>query len=292
MIHNCSIHSTSGREMFAALQPLFDANILQRETTFQLPDHFTIPNKDYKQIAANIYSPSAKKVLKVEDVYRCDCTPTSKCGVSCSNRSIQQECNSECPCKDNCQNRKIQNGLSLALKQFRTLEKGYGLKTLQSIAKNEFIIEYVGEVLTKNEYQRRTENSNDKNSFFMEFHQNLLIDASKKGNLSRFINHSCDPNCEIVKWMVDGKLRMVLTSTKAIQPGEELSYNYNWDAYSASIKCNCKATNCKESFTGPSTIPFEPRIKQLSKYRIPKLKEVKKLYSTIFLPFLLQQIFS
>lgn len=72
---------------------------------------------------------------------------------------MTHECNSEYSCGDNCQNRKIQKGLTLALEQFRTLENGYGLKTLQLISKNEFIIEYLGEVLTKEEYERRRINS-------------------------------------------------------------------------------------------------------------------------------------
>jgi [histone H3]-lysine4 N-trimethyltransferase ASH1L len=61
----------------------------------------------------------------------------------------------------------------------------------------------------------------------MEFHHSLIIDATR-GSICRFVNHSCDPNCRIEKWIVDGEPRMALFAEKAIMTGDELTYDYNF----------------------------------------------------------------
>jgi SET domain-containing protein len=61
----------------------------------------------------------------------------------------------------------------------------------------------------------------------MEFHNGLIIDATR-GSICRFVNHSCDPNCRIEKWIVDGEPRMALFAEKPIMTGDELTYDYNF----------------------------------------------------------------
>ena len=55
-----------------------------------------------------------------------------------------------------------------------------------------------------------------------------MIDATRKGAISRFINHSCEPNCETQKWTVDGILRLGLFTSQPIKKGEELTFNYGY----------------------------------------------------------------
>lgn len=52
-----------------------------------------------------------------------------------------------------------------------------------------------------------------------------------QGALGRFINHSCDPNCETQKWVVQGELAIGLFATKAIKAGTELTFDYNFERY-------------------------------------------------------------
>lgn len=49
--------------------------------------------------------------------------------------------------------------------------------------------------------------------------------------LARFVNHSCEPNCEIQKWSVNGRFRMGLFAQRDIEPGEELTYDYNFSLF-------------------------------------------------------------
>lgn len=82
----------------------------------------------------------------------------------------------------------------------------------------------------------------------MSFDQNTILDATEKGSIARFVNHSCDPNCRMVKWIVGGKPRMALfAGDRAIMTGEELTYDYNFDPFSSKNvqECRCGAENCR-----------------------------------------------
>src|ERR1700722_10413545 len=81
----------------------------------------------------------------------------------------------------------------------------------------------------------------------MLFDQNMIIDATR-GSIARFVNHSCEPNCRMVKWIVAGKPRMALfAGDRPIMTGEELTYDYNFDPFSAKNvqECRCGAESCR-----------------------------------------------
>lgn len=81
----------------------------------------------------------------------------------------------------------------------------------------------------------------------MAFDQNMIIDATT-GSIARFVNHSCKPNCRMVKWIVAGKPRMALFAGDApIMTGDELTYDYNFDPFSAKNvqECRCGSDNCR-----------------------------------------------
>lgn len=79
----------------------------------------------------------------------------------------------------------------------------------------------------------------------MSLTKNEFVDATKKGNLGRFCNHSCNPNCYVDKWVVGEKLRMGIFAERNIEAGEELAFNYNVDRYGAEPQpCYCGEPNC------------------------------------------------
>lgn len=65
----------------------------------------------------------------------------------------------------------------------------------------------------------------------MSLRSDAVIDATQKGNISRFINHSCDPNAETQKWTVNGELRIGFFSKKTILKGEEITFDYQFQRY-------------------------------------------------------------
>jgi palmitoyltransferase ZDHHC9/14/18 len=62
----------------------------------------------------------------------------------------------------------------------------------------------------------------------MSFHNKTIIDATRRGTIARFANHSCEPNCEMIKLIVHGEPRMALfAGPREIQASEVLTYDYN-----------------------------------------------------------------
>ncbi len=82
----------------------------------------------------------------------------------------------------------------------------------------------------------------------MSFTQGMIIDATR-GNMARFVNHSCDPNCVMSRWEVQGKPRMALFARREIRTGEELTYDYKFSDNSKDPTkrqvCRCGANNCR-----------------------------------------------
>ena len=68
--------------------------------------------------------------------------------------------------------------------------------------------------------------------YFLHIYKYLqFIDATKKGGIGRFANHSCNPNCYVAKWTVGTRVRMGIYAKRNIKKDEELTFNYNVDRY-------------------------------------------------------------
>jgi histone-lysine N-methyltransferase SETD2 len=110
------------------------------------------------------------------------------------------------------------------------------------------IYEYVGEVVGEQQFRKRMRQYDEegiKHFYFMSLNKGEFVDATKRGNLGRFCNHSCNPNCYVDKWVVGEKLRMGIFAERAVQAGEELVFNYNVDRYGADPQpCYCGEPMC------------------------------------------------
>lgn len=176
----------------------------------------------YITIAENTFVEPAKLVLdKYNEAVLCECQPNDKdpCGPTskCTNRMAYIECNDLCPCAAQCRNKSIQRRIySKANVTFLGFDKGFGLISSEVIARGSVVIEYIGEVITKSEYQCRMQDKERRNCYVMKYTRELFIDAELKGNLSRFINHSCNPNCLYEKWSVKGINLVVVIASQVI----------------------------------------------------------------------------
>lgn len=108
----------------------------------------------------------------------------------------------------------------------------------------------------------------------MSFDQNMIIDATT-GSIARFVNHSCTPNSSMVKWIVSGQPRMALFADRDIMTGEELTYDYNFDPFSAKNvqKCLCGSKNCR-GVLGPK--PKEIKPPKPSKEELIRMAKMEK----------------
>ncbi|KAL5276573.1 SETD2 family protein [Megaselia abdita] len=171
------------------------------------------------------------------------------CGEDCLNRMLMIECGDDCVVGDRCTNRRFQNFMYSHCKVFRTEKKGFGIMADAEINPGDFIMEYVGEVINTEQFEGRREvYSKDKNAhyYFMALRSDSIIDATTRGNISRFINHSCEPNAETQKWTVNGELRIGFFCVKKILPGEEITFDYQFQRYGKEAqKCFCESENCR-----------------------------------------------
>lgn len=138
----------------------------------------------------------------------------------------------------------------------RSRVHGRGVFALRRIRKGTRIIEYLGERITHKQADARYEDKsvNDNHTFLFIVDRGVVIDAGVDGNDARFINHSCDPNCESV---IDDR-RVFIEALRTIQPGEEINYDYqigrdrsdppNADEIFA---CRCGAASCRGSMLWP-----------------------------------------
>lgn len=166
------------------------------------------------------------------------------------------ECVGDCNCGIGCQNQRFQQKQYADVTVIKTEKKGYGLRTNTALGADDFIFEYIGEVIGENVFRRRMQQYDEdgiKHFYFMSLTKGEFVDATKRGNLGRFCNHSCNPNCYVDKWVVGDKLRMGIFAERKIQPGEELVFNYNVDRYGAEPQpCYCGEPNCT-GFIGGKT---------------------------------------
>jgi [histone H3]-lysine36 N-trimethyltransferase len=166
------------------------------------------------------------------------------------------ECGGDCTCGADCQNQRFTRRLYADVSVILTEKKGYGLRANTDLRPNDFIFEYIGEVIAENAFRKRMvayDQEGIKHFYFMSLSRGEFIDATKRGNLGRFCNHSCNPNCYVDKWVVGDKLRMGIFAEKSIKAGEELVFNYNVDRYGANPQpCYCGEDNCT-GFIGGKT---------------------------------------
>lgn len=96
------------------------------------------------------------------------------------------------------------------------------------------IYEYIGEVVIQKTFQERMAAyaaEGIKHFYFMMLQKDEFIDATKKGGIGRFANHSCNPNCEVQKWVVGRRMRMGIYAKRDVLKDEEITFNYNVDRY-------------------------------------------------------------
>ena len=124
------------------------------------------------------------------------------------------------------------------------------------IPKGAFIMQYVGEIFkTDSEIGNKRVQKYRKSTctYLMRIDNNEVIDPTISGNIARFMNHSCDPNCQTTKWQVNGEVQVGIFATKNIEENEEMTFNYQFDFFKTLLnKCYCGAKNCR-GFLGVAT---------------------------------------
>ncbi|XP_058105817.1 histone-lysine N-methyltransferase SUVR3 [Magnolia sinica] len=200
-----------------------------------------------------------------EGLEECPCSSLGRRfpGFSSGEEGVMTECGAGCVCGPGCGNRSTQGGVAVKLTIVRDSRKGWGLHSGQFIPSGEFVCEYAGELLMTEEARRR-QRKYDELTSHGRFSSALLvvrehlpsgkaclrvnIDATRVGNVARFINHSCDGgNLSTVLVRNSGALlpRLCFFAARDIAEGEELSFSYGDDRVRPEgLPCFCGSSCC------------------------------------------------
>lgn len=191
------------------------------------------------------------------------------------------ECNSRCKCGPVCKSRVVQRGRRVPLTIFKTPDRGWGVYCNEDLIQGEFIDTYLGEIITNEEADRREQQgSKAKQSYLYSLDKFVgaiadftkdtcyVVDGQHMGGPTRFINHSCEPNCR--QFTVSSNKHdyrvydLAFFAMEDIPAGTELTFDYQdkdeqeeWDAIqqreealrdprnAGRQRCNCGATKCR-----------------------------------------------
>jgi hypothetical protein len=236
----------------------------ESEVQFCLPcdlkDEVHAKPPTYKHIHSLRYDPDNRPKKPLPHGESCQCA--GRCGENCMNRILMMECHGEgklsnCAAGGNdCGNRSLGKRQYTKCKPKREQGKGWGLVAMGSVKTGELVQEYMGDVIDEATKETRLkewtkEHPNDPNFYIMALPAGWYIDARHEANLSRFINHSCGPNCKLLTVNVKGYMRVGIYATRDIAAGEFLNYDYHFDTkHGDKFLCRCGAKNCRGTMKG------------------------------------------
>ena len=171
-------------------------------------------------------------------------------------KQVMYECTVGCTCaKETCPISYLVDGLEQVQERSFAVVRRSGptwtsLITLEPIEKDEFVLEVTGEVISAEELSKREAQLSA--SLFAVPLLRKYIDTSLKGNLSRFLSHSCEPSLTVTRVADQHSIRVMLFASRSLVRGEELSVNMGqlW-MVRGRMKCECGAKTCK-GFIGTS----------------------------------------
>ncbi|KAF3846102.1 hypothetical protein F7725_003180 [Dissostichus mawsoni] len=124
----------------------------------------------------------------------------------------------------------------------------WGLFAMEPIAADEMVIEYVGQNIRQmvaDNREKRYAQQGIGSSYLFRVDHDTIIDATKVGNLARFINHCCTPNCYAKVITIESQKKIVIYSKQAIAVNEEITYDYKFPLEDNKIPCLCGTENCR-----------------------------------------------
>ncbi|KAJ3147403.1 Histone-Lysine N-Methyltransferase ash1l [Geranomyces michiganensis] len=217
-----------------------------------VPTAATKPPSAFIKIQKNIFVD--RRPNKCKEIAICHCEKPEDpnawaCTENCLNRCMMIECNpDECPAGDRCANQRFRNKEHVKdIEVVWTAGRGYGLQATSAIRASTLVLEYRGEIISQETCldRMRDQYADLENHYFLNYSRGEVIDGCRKGTDARFVNHSCEPNCHIEKWMVDGEYAVGLFAKKDIAPGDELTYDYRFESFGPMKPCLCGAPTCR-----------------------------------------------
>jgi hypothetical protein len=236
------------RALDAALEVFAKRTADRKEVMDELRGNIVEKPAEFKKIRTNLYVCPKPRLIEVPE---CMCEAGSDCGDDCLNRMMMIECNPKrCPAGATCTNNRLLKHRYPKLKVWKTPSAGYGLKAEEPLKEGNLVCEYIGEVIDEQECQRRLEAQEKAGTvsfYILAVDSGMYIDARLKASVARFANHSCEPNCNVHKWNVNGLMKIGIFANRDVSPGEELTFDYQLDVNGREKMkvCYCGAPSCR-----------------------------------------------
>ena len=245
-----------------------------------------IDENHYKQHTPLVRIPRPKGVEGCADK-RCTKSENCKC------LDFGPACDKACDCApkpDLCRKRPFNTPFSKVIVKESDIS-GKGLFTTRAYRRYDWVVEYIGEMVVKDERERREEYYDRMGINYLVQTPQSSVDATRMSNGGRYMNHSCDPNTRLLDVIDDKEVpRMVFRAIKAIKEGDELTWDYNEivDDESELVKCECSEKGCAGYFNRlksdrdiESIKDIDTATTKLMEEHVEKVAEKKKLRKSV-----------
>lgn len=218
------------------------------ETTSDLATLDEKFNGDYYEIPRSVASSDEVIPLWKAPSLICDCTKGAcTSDMECLNRALRVQCKSECALPY-CSNRRFWREDAANKLCISTGPRSKrSLKTKLARRAGEFLCEYAGEVIAYEQARQRF--TEDQGAKIIAIGSQLFVDATKRGNVARFVRHSCEPNSRLEVWSVNGFYRVGIFALFDLNTNVEITVDRN-GLLPFDVPCNCSSSKCKKIIRG------------------------------------------
>ncbi|KAG5530301.1 hypothetical protein RHGRI_025302 [Rhododendron griersonianum] len=250
---------------------------------FSLPELFNNWQPSYTSIKRSIHLTTVQNIYLTKKIKRrleddgifCSCSSSNgvsgACGRDCHCGMLLSTCSSGCKCGSSCLNKPFHCRLPKKMKLVKVLcvdcrprNVDQGLWRTKILSKESLSLNMWEKVIiffiddkTCEERLWKMKHRGETNFYLCEINRDMVIDATYKGNKSRYINHSCCPNTEMQKWIIEGETRIGIFATRDIKKGEHLTYDYQFVQFGADQDCHCGALGCRQKL---GVKPSKPKV--------------------------------
>ncbi|CEF71533.1 Histone-lysine N-methyltransferase SETD2 [Strongyloides ratti] len=268
----------------------------------------TLPRLDeYEYTSKNVYKCIVDRNL--DSLNKCECEKKMfnevlkdkfpniyNCSDDCSLFKNKTECINNHPPYSLCENMFFSMRKYPNMYIFQTEDKGFGVKSKGYIHSGNFIVDYCGEVFDNKTVKKMLSNNENKKkmgTYFQKLSDNNVISCYKMGNISRFINHSCEPNAKIERWISGTQYFLGIFALVEINNNEEITINYEYERYNTiGERCLCGKVTCSGNigYFSPESLPNidktqnPERLIDIVKRKISTITNSHKIISELPLP--------
>lgn len=236
-------------------QPKVARSSMRRSRTAESPDVSIQPveekfNGEYYEIQRSVaFSDDIIPLWRAPSL-NCGCTKGAcTSDMECLNRALRVQCGSECTVPY-CSNRRFwKEDCSAKLCTSNGPKSRRNLKTKVARKAGEFLCEFAGEVIGYERAEEKFKENEESKSKIVAIGSQLFIDSTERGNISRFVKHSCKPNSRLEVWSVNGFYRAGIFSLHDLLPNVEVTIDKN-RLLPFDMECNCGAFECRKVIKG------------------------------------------